>query len=395
MIISDDNNSIQPDNCRAVLHSITVRLTVLLLWLAAIGFSLPLQCEPFFSQMAHLETIASHPNAVEIPEGKPLDVISGIRDLSILNVPRVREYLFLYMTRATPYTNKAINNSSYYITRIESVYLQYSHLPEELLDLPMLESAFNPYAVSHAGAAGVWQFMPATARGLGLVIDEWQDDRRSIEKSTQAALIHLSDLYDKYHNWDYALAAYNCGSTRIDRAIQNYPDFSYWDHVDNKNFPGETANYVPQFAALSLIRRHSELFAMNQTKCISEPMHFDLAEFTLEYPVHVRSLSETSGIPESVIYFFNPQLKSNVTPLTQRNYTILMPVESIDQLEENAQALYKMRFKYLDSYTVKKGDTLGKIAQRYKVPLSTLADINHIAKPYRLQPGVRLYVPVF
>jgi len=358
-------------------------------------FSSTLAAEPFFSQAAHIATISSHPLAIEIPEGIPSDSIEGIRDLSILNVPQVREYLYRYMTKSNRYTAKAINNSYYYITRIESVYAFYSYLPPELLDLPMLESAFNPYAVSSAGAAGVWQFMPATAQSLGLSIDNWQDDRRSIEKSTQAALTHLSHLYDRYHNWDYALAAYNCGSLRIDRAMQKDPGFSYWDHVNNSNFPAETANYVPQFAALSLIRRHADLFAFDETAPPADPMQFELVEYTLEYPVHVRNLSESSGIPESVIYFFNPQLKSSMTPLTEKNYTILLPGRSIEQLENNIDTLYKFRFKYLDTYKIKRGDTLGGIAQRFSVPIGTLAEINRIPKPYRLKPGEMIYVPVF
>lgn len=380
---------------RTVIHPLNkAGLYLLFAGLTLLCVHTRLKAELFFSQMAHLSVISEHPLAQEIPEGRPNDVIQGIRDLSVLNVPAVRGYLYTYMTRANPYTEKAVSNSLYYMYRIESVYVNYGHLPEELLDLPLLESAFNPYATSHAGAAGVWQFMPQTARALGLVIDDWQDDRRSIEKSTSAALTHLSELYGKYGNWDYALAAYNCGTVRIDRAIQKNPEYCYWDHAAQGNFPGETANYVPQFAALSLIRRHSDLFAIDTSVFDAEPMRYELTEYTLEYPVHVRSLSESSGIPESVIYFFNPQLKSSVTPLTQRNYIIHIPVDSVEKLDNNINRLYTMRFKYLDRYTVKRGDTLGKIAQRYKVPLSTLAAINHISRPYRLSPGDRLYIPV-
>ncbi|MFW6366764.1 MAG: LysM peptidoglycan-binding domain-containing protein, partial [Spirochaetota bacterium] len=126
----------------------------------------------------------------------------------------------------------------------------------------------------------------------------------------------------------------------------------------------------------------------------SEYDSYRMRFITLKYPVSIRDLAVCSEVPESVIYFFNPQLTRQSTPLIVKNYSILIPAENADILRQNEEKLYKLRFNCIKTHTVRKGEYLGKIARQYNVPMKYIIAINTLRKPYTLYPGSTLYIPI-
>lgn len=126
-------------------------------------------------------------------------------------------------------------------------------LPANLAYIAFIESCFEPNALSHAGARGMWQFMPATARNYGLEVTDYIDERLDPFKSTVAAGKYLKKLYEQFKNWPLAIAAYNCGENRIATALQNTASATFWDLVAQESLPAETREYVPRFIAVNII----------------------------------------------------------------------------------------------------------------------------------------------
>ena len=133
-------------------------------------------------------------------------------------------------------------------------------LPTDLAYMALIESGFNPRALSHAGAKGIWQFMPETARRFGLKVTDTLDERTDPIKSTKAAARYLTTLYRQFGNWPLAVAAYNCGEGRVARAMKKHRANTFWELVQKKALPGETQRYVPSIIAVTIISRDFERY---------------------------------------------------------------------------------------------------------------------------------------
>lgn len=160
----------------------------------------------------------------------------------------IRRYIW-YFLKNKPYVQKTFQRAEYYLPLIKPI-IEKSGLPSELALLPVIESGFNPLAVSRSGAAGLWQFIPSTARRYGLRVDEQVDERFDVVKSTEAAVRYLRDLYNMFGNWELALAAYNCGENCVKNKTAGV---DFW--ITKDMLPVETRNYVPAFFAVLLLTR--------------------------------------------------------------------------------------------------------------------------------------------
>ncbi len=142
--------------------------------------------------------------------------------------------------------------AQYYLPMIKEEFARQG-LPINLAYIAFIESCFEPEALSHAGARGMWQFMPATARAYGLEVSAYIDERLDPEKSTVAAAKYLKKLYEQFGNWPLAIAAYNCGENRLAKALRDTASATFWDLVAQKGLPAETQEYVPRFIAVNII----------------------------------------------------------------------------------------------------------------------------------------------
>ncbi len=274
---------------------------------------------------------------------------------------------------------------------VDNVFRAGNNLPEDLKLLPLLESGFNPRAVSKSNAVGLWQFLSNTSKHLGLRINRWVDERRDIEKSTRAAVRHLSNLYRKFNSWPLALAAYNGGGGYVQRALKRTGASNIWELIDSGELREETSQYLPKFIALTVIYKNRELFGISD-----EIPHDEKAvpgTYLLDYPVTLRHISRFAGITERRIRELNPQLKLDMTPPSMRNYSIRVPAPAAERLEKNRKNLKKYGIRGLKIYRVKRGDCLTGIARKFKKRTKNLILFNNIRNPHLLKQGQLIYIP--
>lgn len=283
-------------------------------------------------------------------------------------------------------------------------YLKKHNMPEELKYLAIVESGLNPRAQSRVGAAGLWQFMPGTGKDYGLSQNEYIDERLDPYQATEAACKYLRELYNIFHDWELALASYNCGPGNVRRAIRQsgYKD-SFWEVY--RYLPAETRGYVPQFVAIMYTMNH-----LKDHNIVADSLEYPMAFDTLnvDHYLNLDQLCQHLNICNDELIKLNPSLKKNVLP-ENIGYTLRIPADKTQFVAENRTWLMdSCRVKGIELsniamhvsksapasgkravYVVKRGDVLGKIANRYHVSASNLRAWNHI-RGNNIKVGQRL-----
>ncbi|MBN2077552.1 MAG: transglycosylase SLT domain-containing protein [Spirochaetes bacterium] len=299
-----------------------------------------------------------------LPKIGDRDIFESARDLSICRNREVRRHIYLYLTSKRPYLVRAIERSHLYHDAIKKVFRENDDIPEELVLLPLLESCFDPYAVSTSKAVGLWQIMDNTAGPLGLRTDRWIDERRDVEKSTAAAIRHLRAMYTTFGRWDLALAAYNGGAGYLKRTMESTGVKDYWQLIEKGLIRQETSEYVPKFVALLLIYNNQRLFGIHED--ITLPEKANTAEITLVRPADLRDVARLGGEEVETIKRLNPELKTLITPPTMPHYRLLVPLDAEKKIKENPKELYRSGITRVITHRVRPGETLARIARRYK-----------------------------
>jgi membrane-bound lytic murein transglycosylase D len=327
--------------------------------------------------------------AIDLPLMDGRDSFACTRDHSILRRPEVRKALIAYLSDARNYTAAILAKADFHKNETQSAMALFPLVPEEVAALPLLESGYEPFAVSRMKAVGAWQIIAPTAYALGLTIDRWTDERRDVKKSTAAAIQHLSHLYQMYNHWDFALAAYNGGSPRVTKAIIKEKTRDYWTLVELNAFRKETNDYVPHFAALALIHFNRELFGFQIPDVKAPPCE----KITLAYPVRIDALANIAGTDTATVMRLNPEMIGPITPPGRDHYAVKLPAGSADRILGREDELYKSKVPYITRYRVRKGDTVSKIAKMYRTDATAIIYLNGMAKPYYLHIGNEIYVP--
>jgi membrane-bound lytic murein transglycosylase D len=263
-------------------------------------------------------------------------------------------------------------------------------LPEELAWLPLVESGFNVSALSPARALGLWQFIPSTGYKFGLKRDDWIDERLDPEKSTKAAIAYLQELHRMFGDWTTVLASYNSGEGNVLRVIRgqkiNYLD-NFWDLYER--LPRETARYVPRFLATLHILKEPEQYGFDLGET-EEPLSFEVV--TIEKQVRLDAIAKELGISEALLCDLNPELRLKVSPPTP--YSLRIPpamsevlLASLDSIPEWS----KLSYVY---HRISKGETLSSIAKRYKTTVAAISKANNIRNRQLIRTGRRLKIPI-
>ena len=280
-------------------------------------------------------------------------------------------------------------------------------LPLELKYLPIIESALNPSAVSRAGACGLWQFMLATGKIYGLESNSLVDERRDPIKATWAAARYLKDMYDIYKDWNLVIAAYNCGPGNVNKALARAGEKSrtFWDIYDY--LPRETRGYVPAFIGASYAYAYHRQHGIELTEA---PIPLATDTIRIDRLMHLGQIASTIDIPIETLRQLNPQYKLDIIPATTKPYTLVLPQRNITQYIANEPAIFAKDSAYLKEYinpanidkkrqersgtvyVVKKGDTLGAIARRYRVTTAQLMRWNGIKNAHKLRLGQRIRI---
>lgn len=283
--------------------------------------------------------------------------------------------------------------------------LEKNDMPIELKYLPIVESALNNTVRSRAGAVGIWQFMYRTGKYLGLEINSYVDERRDPIKSTRTAVQYLKYLHGLYGNWQLALAAYNAGPGNVNKAIRRAGGSKdFW--VVQKFLPKETRNYVPSFIAVNYLMNHAADHNIYPLK----------PKFTLRHvdTIHVKESVTFDQIAQVLcmnyedLTFLNPQYKQAFIPKLDKdsnNYVLTLPVQYVGDFINNEQNIYECKAEETEelihessisrveiTHRVRKGESVGLIAQRYKVSVRELREWNNIGRKNHIYPGQKLVI---
>ncbi|OWV20526.1 lytic transglycosylase [Fibrobacter sp. UWB4] len=322
-----------------------------------------------------------------------LDTVDAGRfSLPIRFNERVMQEIYYMTTSARGFITRSLSRKTAYDSLIYTKLAQ-KRMPRDLIYLALVESGFNVKAYSRAKAAGMWQFIPETGIRYGLEVDFWVDMRRNPEMATEAALSYLSTLYAEFGDWLLSMAAYNCGEGRIRRLIRekkadstwgNRP-VTYWD----LQLPQETMHYVPRILAAMVIGHF--------------PDHYDVAINKRQLPAYdtvtvydsfsLDEIAKFLKVPEDTLRTLNMELTMWCTPPNRDAYLLRLPYGTRAAFVQNYDRMEKNGFSSWKQHKVRKGESIGVIAQQYGVRVAEIQRANDMKKT-KLKPGRTLLIPV-
>ena len=261
-------------------------------------------------------------------------------------------------------------------------------LPEELIVVSMIESGFDPKAVSKAKAVGLWQFMYLTGKQYGLNRNWYIDERQDPIKSTHAAAKYFQDLYNEFEDWYLVLAAYNTGPGRLNRALKLHETSDYWQLY---SLPKDTKNYIPYYLSSAIILQNPEKYGFKIPK--SNPLKFD--EVEIEKSSDLNVLAKAADTRISTIKKLNPELRQPATP-NNGPYSLNIPFGRKESFYKKFNAIpdnEKFAVQKVE-HRVQKGENLSSIAAKYRVLKADLQTINNITNANNIRIGQVLKIPV-
>ncbi|MCC6847171.1 MAG: lytic transglycosylase domain-containing protein [Deltaproteobacteria bacterium] len=238
--------------------------------------------------------------------------------------PAVQSRVAAFQTHLRGFFDGALTRGAKYLPSMRDILVR-EGLPADLAYLPLIESGYRPKAVSPAGAAGPWQFIPETGRRYGLRIDSLVDERRDPIRSTQAASAYLKDLHEMFGDWELSLAAYNTGEYRVARILANKDVEDYWDMRERGYLPSETSAYVPKFLAAVQIAKAPEDYGFETPTHTPEP--YEMVD--VDRTVSLRAAADMCGLSANELAELNPALRSGITP---SGYSLRVPVGKAEPL---------------------------------------------------------------
>lgn len=316
----------------------------------------------------------------------------------------VKNSIILYTERLS-ITPRILGLYSYYGPIMEEIFDEYN-LPKELVCMAIIESAFNPKAVSRARAKGMWQFMYGTAKSYGLTMNSFVEERFDPVASCHAAAKYLRDSYMVFGDWSLAIASYNCGTGNVNKAIRRSGGKTdFWSVY--QYLPRETRGYFPAFIAALYTLKYYREHAITPAQ-IALPAHVDT--FHVNRMLHFNQISEVIGVPVEQLRDINPQYVHDIIPGNERTYILNIPYSYTNAFADKEEEIYKykdtvffnpVRIKHIKEsgggdgqrvvYKVKSGDNLGSIARRYRTTVANIKRWNGL-KNNNLRVGQRLYI---
>ncbi|MCQ2028866.1 lytic transglycosylase domain-containing protein [Stutzerimonas zhaodongensis] len=300
--------------------------------------------------------------------------------------PRIEQQRLLFSARANSIEMASERGSPYIHYIVEQ--LEERDMPLELALLPIIESAYNPFAYSPAQAVGLWQFIPSTGRHFNLQQTSWYDGRRDITASTAAALRYLTYLHGLFNDdWLLALAAYNAGEGTVSRAIERNQKLGLPTDYWNLPLPRETQDYVPKLLALSQMVQTPEAYGLDLSPIANEP-YFEVV--ALKQRMDLARVAEMAELDENEIYQLNPAFTRRITLDGPQH--LLVPSAKAEMFAANLALMKPQDLVNWQQYKVRPGDTLGAIANRHNLSVNIIRDLNRL-RGDSLQIGQVLSLP--
>jgi membrane-bound lytic murein transglycosylase D len=305
-----------------------------------------------------------------------------------LDHPLVAEHQAWYLNRPDYFRRMSERGRRYMFHIVEEI--EKRGLPTELALLPMVESAYNPEALSVAKASGLWQFIPSTGKLYGLEQNALRDDRRDIVASTQAALEYLQKIYEMHGDWHLALASYNWGEGAVGRAVLRNQAAGLPSDYASLNMPAETRHYVPKLQALKNIIAQPELFGIELESVENKPYFTQIAEAP---SMDLATAARLADVPVAEIKALNPQHKRPVIRTGKGGAQLVLPAHAVDTFMSNLDNRNAPASSSWRTYTLGRKETLATVARRFGVTEWRLRQFNSLGATARIGPGSTLLVP--
>ena len=300
--------------------------------------------------------------------------------------PRL-ESQYKWFAKHPAYMQRVTTRASRYYHYILSEVIK-RDMPAEIALLPIVESAYDPFAYSHGRAAGAWQFIPGTAKHFGLKSSWWYDGRRDIVASTDAALTYLQQLHKRFDDWELALAAYNCGGGNVSKAIRKNKKKGLATDFWSLDLPKETRAYVPKLLAISRLIRDAEQLNIPLAPIANTPA-FELVE--LDSQIDLAQAAELGNITTQELYQFNPGFNRWATDPDGPHH-LLIPVAHADQFRAGLAKLPAEQRVNWARYKIRSGDTVSTIARQYKTTSAVIRSANKL-QGNNIRAGQYLLIP--
>ncbi|MDH3323214.1 MAG: transglycosylase SLT domain-containing protein [Flavobacteriaceae bacterium] len=331
---------------------------------------------------------------------KQLEALNHKTPFNISHNPTLERYIRVFLNDRKESIANLMDRASYYFPIFET-YLDQYDLPLEIKYLAVIESALKPNANSPSGAKGLWQFMLPTGKQYDLEVNSYVDDRFDPIKSTEAACKYLTSLYQMFDDWDLALAAYNSGPGNVRKAIKRAGGKrNYWEI--RQFLPQETRGYLPAFYATFYIFEYAESHSLKPTK--SELTYFEVDTVHVQKELSFDRIQKNIPIKKELLISLNPQYKREVIPYSHSDkYVLTLPKSLIPAFIEKEDIIYKthenpsrsltnsIEISKNNSYVVKQGDNLNKIANMHHISLEQLKIWNGLQTDYLIS-GQRLVI---
>ena len=317
-------------------------------------------------------------------------------DIPIVLHERTQNWMVYFLTRGRTHFVRWLARSERYEPLLREALAQ-AGLPQDLMYQSMIESGFNPFATSRAAAVGVWQFMPRTGTYYGLTNDWWVDERRDPVKATVAAIKYLSYLHRLFGEWELATAAYNAGEGKIGKAIRMYGTDDFWElsAAHRSYLKPETKHYVPKMMAAAILAKYADRYGLNDEKLEKDRLGlWDYDVVQVPEATDLAAVAQITGKDLEEIQAMNPHLRRGFTPPGVENYELNIPRGEGDTFAKKLASLPKDERITFVRHKVSRGQTLGAISNRYGVPIAAISKLNSIRDPRSLRIGQVLTIPV-
>jgi membrane-bound lytic murein transglycosylase D len=358
--------------------------------------------DQFLSAVA--EPVPEEPLPGEATTRSPLDVLAEVTpdlgeleplpgpppvefDIPIVTNKKVAFWLDYYSNRSSKYFEPGLVRSGRYIPMFRRIFRE-EGLPQDLVYMAHVESAYKTTAYSRARARGVWQFIAATGRRYGLRIDYWVDDRLDPEKSGRAAAAYLKDLYAEFGDWYLALAGYNAGEGKIRRALRKTGKKDFWGIANTRYIRRETKNYVPAIIAATMISKEPKKYGFDFKP--DKPVPYETVQ--IEGAADLRVLAKCAGTDFETMRDLNPALRRYQTPPYATTAVHVPPgagsrtIAALRDVPENERVLYAR-------HKVRRGDTLSGLSRKYGVTVSAIQLANKMGRRTMIREGHTLLIP--
>jgi membrane-bound lytic murein transglycosylase D len=390
LLASPDDTRADP-RVRQHLDRLVDRIAALELTALATGDGFTEQAaEPAsIDELLAISTFDTAPPTAATTENVEADLRETTHDLPIPLNDRVLRYVELFQGRLRDFLTEGLARGAQYLPMIQAVF-RAEGLPLDLAYVPLIESAFKPTALSRAKARGVWQFMRGTGLENGLQQDWYIDERSDPEKATVAAAKYFKTLYRMFDDWHLAMASYNGGPGRMQRAIKASRRDDFWSLTATSRYlPRETREYVPMILAAVIIAKNPAKYGFD----VSPPAA--PATETVEVPaaVDLRRVAEWASVPVEEIQRLNPELRRWTTPIRGDDYTLTVPAGTAETIRGELGTASPNTLNALQWYAVKRGETLTTIARKLRVNRTDLAEANYLRANSAVKAGQKLLIP--